>query len=89
MYVNGCFPRAPEDARLPPRRYRQVQALLDPFYHTYRCGDGRPFYVVCPCHAIHQRRCLEALGVYGEMRAAGLPEGDVYADSAAWRAASQ
>ena len=64
--------------------YKQIKALLDPFYHTYACSDGRPFYVVAPCHAIHQKRCLEALGVYGAMVADGLPEGDVYAESEDW-----
>ena len=37
-------------------KYAQIKELLDPFYHTYICKDGRPFYVVAPCHEIHQRR---------------------------------
>ena len=51
--------------------------MLDPFYCTYTCKDDRPFYVVAPCHAIHQRRVLGALGLWEEMKAAGIPEGDV------------
>ena len=58
---------------------------MDPFYHTYICKDGRPFYVVAPCHAAHQKRCLEALELYDGMVALGLPEGDVYANSDEWR----
>ena len=47
--------------------------------------DGRPFYVVAPCHAMHQERCLKAVGVWDEMTKANLPVGyDVYADSDDW-----
>lgn len=64
--------------------YDAITHLLDPFYCTYFCRDDRPFYVVAPCHAIHQRRVLQVLGIWEEMLAAGLPEGDTYADSDQW-----
>ena len=66
--------------------YRQIKALLDPFYHTYVCKDNRPFYIVAPCHVGHQTRALQALGIWEDMVALGLPteEGDVYADSSEW-----
>jgi len=66
--------------------YRQIKALLDPFYHTYVCKDQRPFYIVAPCHAGHQTRALKALGIWDDMVALGLPteEQDVYAESNTW-----
>ncbi len=54
--------------------YQDLQEYLDPFYRTYQCGDGRFFYVVCPSHRNHARRCLEALGIYQELLTEGLPE---------------
>ena len=68
--------------------YKQVKALLDPFYHTYTCKDKRPFYVVTPCHLQHQVRCLKALGIWDDMVALGLPTEDtnVYVESSHWKA---
>ncbi len=54
--------------------YQELQDFLDPFYRSYECKDGRMFYVVCPSHKYHAKRCLEALGLYDEMIAAGLKE---------------
>jgi crotonobetainyl-CoA:carnitine CoA-transferase CaiB-like acyl-CoA transferase len=54
--------------------YEDLQEYLDPFYRTYECADGRMFYVVCPSHRNHARRCLEALGLYDELLAEGMPE---------------
>ena len=56
--------------------YEELQAYLDPFYRSYECADGRMFYVVCPSHRNHARRCLQALGLYEELLAEGLPEVD-------------
>lgn len=53
--------------------YEALQDYLDPFYRTYECADGRKFYAVCPSHRSHARRCLQAMGLYEEMLAAGLP----------------
>ena len=58
--------------------YQNVKALLDPFFHTYTCRDGRSFYVVAVGHAIHQERCLKALGVWDALIQLGLPLGDVW-----------
>lgn len=54
--------------------YDALQEYLDPFYRTYKCADGRMFYCVCPSHRNHARRCLEALGIYDELLAEGLPD---------------
>ncbi|RDB42907.1 carnitine dehydratase [Halomonas sp. DQ26W] len=54
--------------------YTDLQEYLDPFYRTYECADGRMFYCVCPSHRNHARRALEALGLYDELVAEGLPE---------------
>lgn len=54
--------------------YEDLQEYLDPFYRTYQCSDGRFFYVVCPSHRNHTRRCLKTLGIYDELLTEGLPE---------------
>jgi crotonobetainyl-CoA:carnitine CoA-transferase CaiB-like acyl-CoA transferase len=54
--------------------YQDLQEYLDPFYRTYQCSDGRFFYVVCPSHRNHARRCLQALGLYEELLSEGIPE---------------
>lgn len=56
--------------------YEELQEYLDPFYRTYECADGRKFYAVCPSHRDHAKRCLQAMGLYEEMLAAGLPKVD-------------
>lgn len=56
--------------------YEELQEFLDPFYRTYECADGRKFYAVCPSHRAHAKRCLQAMGLYEEMLAAGLPKVD-------------
>ncbi|MEX6664800.1 CoA transferase [Pseudomonas sp. W2-17] len=56
--------------------YQDLQEYLDPFYRTYECADGRKFYAVCPSHRSHAKRCLQAMGLYDEMLAAGLPKVD-------------
>jgi crotonobetainyl-CoA:carnitine CoA-transferase CaiB-like acyl-CoA transferase len=66
--------------------YEELQEYLDPFYRTYECADGRRFYAVCPSHRFHAKRCLQALGLYEEMLAAGLPEvDDPYLPKAEWK----
>jgi crotonobetainyl-CoA:carnitine CoA-transferase CaiB-like acyl-CoA transferase len=65
--------------------YADLQGLLDPFYRSYRCKDGRMFYVVCPSHRYHAKRCLQSLGIYDELVAAGLSEEeDTYRPSSEW-----
>lgn len=66
--------------------YDELQELLDPFYRSYLCKDGRMFYVVCPSHNAHARRCLQVLGLYDDLLAEGLTEeADTYRPSATWR----
>lgn len=65
--------------------YDELQELLDPFYRSYRCKDGRMFYVVCPSHKNHAKRCLQVLGIYDELVAEGLTEEeDTYKPYAEW-----
>ncbi|MBT0959037.1 CoA transferase [Alphaproteobacteria bacterium KMM 3653] len=52
--------------------YEELQELMDPFFRSYMCKDGRMFYVVCPSHKNHARRCLEVLGIYDELLEEGL-----------------
>lgn len=58
--------------------YQQVQRFLDPFYRSYMCRDGRPFYVVSLAHATHAERALKVLGLWDEMVAQGLPRADAF-----------
>lgn len=66
-------------------QYDELQELLDPFYRSYKCKDGRMFYVVCPSHKDHAKRCLKTLGIYDELVAAGLTEEEnTYQPTALW-----
>lgn len=56
--------------------YDDLQSFLDPFYRSYPCADGRLFYVVSASHTDHAKRTLKALGVWADMKAAGIPEVD-------------
>ncbi|MEP4558997.1 CoA transferase, partial [Cobetia amphilecti] len=66
--------------------YDELQELLDPFYRSYKCKDGRMFYVVCPSHREHAKRCLKVLGLYDELVAEGMSEEpDTYRPSSEWQ----
>ncbi len=66
--------------------YDELQELLDPFYRSYKCKDGRMFYVVCPSHKDHAKRCLKTLGLYDELVAEGMvEEPDTYIPSSEWQ----
>jgi crotonobetainyl-CoA:carnitine CoA-transferase CaiB-like acyl-CoA transferase len=64
--------------------YRELQPFLDPFYRTYACRDGRPFYVVSVSHVTHAERALKILGVWDELVSLGLPRGDPYLPIRDW-----
>lgn len=65
--------------------YDELQELLDPFYRSYMCKDGRMFYVVCPSHRNHAKRCLQTLGIHDELVAEGLgEEEDTYKPVSEW-----
>ncbi|GAA6209824.1 CoA transferase [Cognatishimia sp. WU-CL00825] len=65
--------------------YEDLQELMDPFFRSYMCKDGRGFYVVCPSHKNHARRCLEVLGIYDELVEEGLTsEEDTYKPWSEW-----
>ena len=66
--------------------YEELQELLDPFYRSYKCKDGRMFYVVCPSHKHHAKRCLKTLGIYDDLVAEGLSEEeDTYLPVSEWK----
>lgn len=67
-------------------RYEDLQQFLDPFYRSYKCKDGRPFYVVSEAHASHSIRALKVLGLWDEMQAAGVPVADPYLSISEWPA---
>jgi len=64
--------------------HAELQSFLDPFYRTYRCRDGRPFYVVSVSHVTHAERALKILGIWDELVAAGIPCGDPYRPIRDW-----
>ena len=65
--------------------YDELQDLLDPFYRSYKCKDGRMFYVVCPSHKLHAKRCLKTLGLYEQLVEEGLGEQeDTYLPTEEW-----
>jgi crotonobetainyl-CoA:carnitine CoA-transferase CaiB-like acyl-CoA transferase len=64
--------------------HRELQSFLDPFYRTYTCRDGRPFYVVSVSHVTHAERALKVLGIWDELVAAGVPRGDPYRPIREW-----
>ncbi len=61
-----------------------LSELLDPFYRTYPCADGRGFYVVSGSVADHPRRVLTTLGL--DALLAQLPDFSAYLDTADWPA---
>lgn len=65
--------------------YDQLQELLDPFYRSYRCADGRLFYNCCPAHRTHAITALKTLGLWDQF-AATVPVVDPYLDHADWPA---
>ncbi len=65
--------------------YEALQEYLDPFYRTYICADGKPFYAVCSSHTRHPIRALELLGIWDEIKAAGVPMDDPYLPMSEWK----
>ncbi|ESZ00179.1 hypothetical protein X737_39110 [Mesorhizobium sp. L48C026A00] len=66
--------------------YESTRELLNPFCRSYKCKDGRMFYVLCPSHKHHPIRCLKVLGLYDELVAEGLAEEeDVYLPFSEWQ----
>lgn len=83
--------KSPREVELDRRRaeglplnlsYPELGAFLDPFYRTYRCADGRGFYVVSCSIVTHPRRVLHVLGL--DDLAASLPDFDAYLDQKDW-----
>ncbi len=100
MFVHGLPDRykSPRELEIERRRrteeplnleYPDLQEFLDPFYRTYVCADGRPFYAVCSSHTRHPRACLEVLGLWDEVQTAGIPTHSAYMDQSDWPADSE
>ena len=64
--------------------YEALQEFLDPFYRTYRCKDDQLVYVVAGSHSTHAEKVLRGLGLWEEMVAAGVPDGDPYLPIRDW-----
>ncbi len=64
--------------------YQEIQEYLDPFYRTYICSDGRPFYVVCASHKHHVANALKLMGLWEEMQTEGIPDFDAYLPTDQW-----
>ncbi|UTW06302.1 CoA transferase [Pseudomonas benzenivorans] len=65
-------------------QYADLQEFLDPFYRTYVCQDGRPFYAVNCSHTRHPIACLKVLGLWDELAGLGIPTHSPYLDVADW-----
>ncbi|UPK20552.1 CoA transferase [Bradyrhizobium sp. 131] len=66
--------------------YDQLQRYLDALLRTYRCADGRHFYLIAAGHANHSRRALAGLGLLEEVIAEGIPTFDPYLPTRCWPA---
>ncbi|MEM6579227.1 MAG: CoA transferase, partial [Pseudomonadota bacterium] len=64
--------------------FSELEEFLDPFYRTYRCADGRGFYVVSCSVKDHAYRALRVLGL--EDLAQALPDFDGFLDCSDWPA---
>ncbi len=64
--------------------HQELQSFLDPFYRSFLCRDGRPFYVVSVSHVTHAERALKVLGIWDELVAAGIPRADPYRPIRDW-----
>lgn len=62
--------------------FAELEEFLDPFYRTYRCADGRGFYVVACSVKNHPQRTLRVLGL--DDLAQSLPDFEAYLDSSDW-----
>ncbi|WP_396912206.1 CoA transferase [Mycolicibacterium sp.] len=65
--------------------YEQLQELLDPFYRSFRCADGRMFYHCCPAHRTHATTALKQLGLWNDVKDE-IPLHDPYTDQDQWPA---
>lgn len=63
--------------------FDDLQELLDPFYRSYECADGRMFYNCCPAHRTHAVTALKVLGLWDEVRD-DIPLFDPYSNSEQW-----
>jgi crotonobetainyl-CoA:carnitine CoA-transferase CaiB-like acyl-CoA transferase len=67
----------------------RLDELIDPLYRSYRCADGRYFYVAMPPHTRLIRATLSHLGMWEALIADGLPTDDAYEASHRWRSPAE
>ena len=72
----GCKPPLPE---------AEVQRLIDPLYRSYRCADGRWYYLATPAHRRLVEGVLRHFGIWDNAIAEGLGTDDAYLSSCRWQ----
>ncbi|SDP51200.1 CoA transferase [Desulforhopalus singaporensis] len=96
MYIEDCpdrylslreleIARRKKEGQALNMSYDEIQEYMDPFYRSYFCKDGRPMYVVCTCHIDHCHKALKVMGLYDQVREAGLSDlDDWYLSTSEW-----
>ena len=62
----------------------RVQELIDPLYRSYRCADGRWYYLATPAHRRLVEGVLRHFGIWERAIADGLGTDDPYLSSRRW-----
>ncbi|MFO0995117.1 MAG: CoA transferase [Alphaproteobacteria bacterium] len=69
------------DAPLPEA---EVQTLIDPLYRSYRCSDGRSYYLAVPPHRRLVEATLDLFGLWRTLETEGVPKDEPYRESREW-----
>lgn len=75
------------EGRLPMNvSYEGVEDLRDPMYRNYDCKGGGKILITISGQRIHEKRFLQMLGLYDQLVAEGLAEGDPFLPIREWPA---